>query len=75
VDPDQLAAQAYTGVYILAWAIQNAGTTTDPRAVRDALERVHKLDTPLGLFSFNAQHDADYLPTVQIVRKGRLQLF
>jgi branched-chain amino acid transport system substrate-binding protein len=75
VDPDQLAAQAYTGVYILAAAIQDAGTTTDPRAVRDALERVSKLDTPLGLFSFNAQHDADYPPTVQIVRKGRLQLF
>jgi hypothetical protein len=36
---------------------------------------VHKLDTPLGLFSFNAHRDADYLPTVQIVRKGRLQLF
>lgn len=75
VDPDQLAAQAYTGVYILAWAIQNSGTMTDPRAVRDALERVNKLDTPLGLFSFNAQHDADYPPTVQIVRKGRFQIF
>jgi branched-chain amino acid transport system substrate-binding protein len=75
VDPDQLAAQAYTGVYILASAINDAGSTTDPRAVRDALERVNKLDTPLGPFSFNAQHDADYPPTVQIVRTGRLQLF
>ena len=75
VDPDQLAAQAYTGVYILASAIQDAGATSDPRAVRDALERVNKLDTPLGLFSFNAQHDADYPPSVQIVRKGHLQLF
>jgi branched-chain amino acid transport system substrate-binding protein len=75
VDPDQLAAQAYTGVYILASAIQDAGTITDPRAVRDALERVNKLDTPLGPFSFNAQRDADYPPSVQIVRKGRLQLF
>src|SRR5438128_939600 len=75
VDPDQLATQAYTGVYILASAIQDANTTTDPRAVRDALERVNKLDTPLGQFSFNAHHDADYPPTVQIVRKGRLQLF
>src|SRR5882762_10258397 len=26
VDPDQLAAQAYAGVYILAWAIENSGT-------------------------------------------------
>jgi branched-chain amino acid transport system substrate-binding protein len=75
VDPDQLAAQAYTGVYILASAIQDAKTATDPRAVRDALERVNQLDTPLGQFSFNAQHDADYPPTVQIVRKGQMQLF
>jgi branched-chain amino acid transport system substrate-binding protein len=74
VDPDQLAAQAYSGVYILATAINDAGTSTDPRAVRDALERVHKLDTPLGLFSFNAAHDADYAPIIQIVRKGRFQL-
>jgi branched-chain amino acid transport system substrate-binding protein len=75
VDPDQLAAQAYSGVYILASAISDAGTASDPRAVRDALERVHKLDTPLGLFSFNGAHDADYAPSVQIVRKGRFQLF
>ena len=75
VDPDQLAAQAYAGVYILASAIGDAATTTDPRAVRDALERVNKLDTPLGLFSFDSQRDADYAPSVQIVRQGHLQLF
>lgn len=75
VDPDQLAAQAYSGVYILASAINAAGTFSDPRAVRDALERVNKLDTPLGSFSFNSEHDADYAPTVQIVRNGRFQVF
>jgi branched-chain amino acid transport system substrate-binding protein len=75
VDPDQLAAQAYTGVYILATAIHDAQTASDPRAVRDALERVKHLDTPLGLFSFNATHDADYPPIVQIVRHGRLEPF
>jgi branched-chain amino acid transport system substrate-binding protein len=75
VDPDQVAAQAYTGVYILATAIHDAQTASDPRAVRDALERVKQLDTPLGLFSFNATHDADYPPIVQIVRHGRLEPF
>jgi branched-chain amino acid transport system substrate-binding protein len=75
VDPDPLAAQAYTGVYILAAALQDARTATDPRALRDALERVNQLDTPLGLFSFTDSHDANYPPTVQIVRKGRFQLF
>src|ERR1700737_403348 len=36
VDPDQLAAQAYTGVFILAAALNDAGSLTDPRAARDA---------------------------------------
>jgi branched-chain amino acid transport system substrate-binding protein len=75
IDPDQLAAQAYTGVYILASAIRDAGSPSDPRAVRDALERVRLADTPLGAFSFNAAHEADYPATVQIVHHGRLQLF
>jgi branched-chain amino acid transport system substrate-binding protein len=75
VDPDQIAAQAYSGVYILATALKDAGTASDPRALRDALERMKKLDTPLGMFSFNDAHDADYPPSVQIVRGGRFQLF
>jgi branched-chain amino acid transport system substrate-binding protein len=75
VDPDQFAAQAYSGVYILAAALKDAGSTSDPRAVRDALERVHRLDTPLGVFSFNSARDAGYLPVVQIVRQGSYQLF
>jgi branched-chain amino acid transport system substrate-binding protein len=75
VDPDQLAAQAYTGVYILATALNDAGNASDPRAMRDALERIDKLDTPLGVFSFNDAHDADYSPVVQIVRNGHFQLF
>jgi len=75
VDPDQLAAQAYTGVYILATAIHDAQTATDPRAVRDALERIKQLDTPLGPFAFNAAHDPDYPPIVQTVRHGHLEPF
>jgi len=75
VDPDQLAVQAYTGVYILATAIQNAHTASDPRAVRDALEHIKGLDTPLGAFSFNDAHDPDYPALVQVVRLGRLKAF
>jgi branched-chain amino acid transport system substrate-binding protein len=75
VDPDQLAAQAYTGVFILATALRDAGSSSDPRATRDALERISKLDTPLGVFSFDAARDADYAPSVQIVRHGRFQLY
>ncbi len=75
VDPDQLAAQAYTGVYILATALQNTQNARDPRALRDALEQIKDLDTPLGPFSFNDAHEAAYAPTLQVVHLGRLQPF
>ena len=74
VDPDQLAAQAYTGVYIIAAALKSSGSVTDPRALRDALERIRNLDTPLGPFGFTDTRDADYPARVQIVRFGRFQL-
>jgi branched-chain amino acid transport system substrate-binding protein len=73
VDPDQVAAQAYSGVYILANAVKVANTASDARAVRDALEQTHDLATPLGSFSFNDAHDPDYAATVQVVRLGRFQ--
>jgi branched-chain amino acid transport system substrate-binding protein len=75
VDPDQLAAQAYSGMYILAAAVQATRTDSDQLSLRDALEQVHDLDTPLGSFSFNAARDADYAATVQIVRHGRFMPF
>jgi branched-chain amino acid transport system substrate-binding protein len=75
VDPDQIAAQAYAGVYIFAAALKDAPNTSDPRVVRDALERVRDLDTPLGRFNFNEAHDADYPPIVQVVRHGRFERF
>jgi branched-chain amino acid transport system substrate-binding protein len=74
-EPDQFAAQAYTGVYLMALAIKQAQTATDPRAVRDALARLKKVDTPLGAFSFTDSRDADYAPMVQIVRNGKFELF
>jgi branched-chain amino acid transport system substrate-binding protein len=74
-EPDQFAAQAYTGVYVMAAALKTTGSSTDPRALRDALERTTGLDTPLGAFSFNDVRDADYQPTIQIVKNGTFQLF
>jgi branched-chain amino acid transport system substrate-binding protein len=74
-DPDELAAEAYAGVYILAAALQNAHTATDARAVRDALEQLSGVSTPLGSFAFTNARDAAYPATVQVVHRGQFQAF
>jgi branched-chain amino acid transport system substrate-binding protein len=73
-EPDQFAAQAYTGVYILAAAIKDADTTSDRRALRNALERVKGLETPLGRFAFKPNREADLPAVVQVFRNGKLEL-
>jgi branched-chain amino acid transport system substrate-binding protein len=67
--PDQFSAQAYTGVKLLALAIQRAGST-DPKAIRDALAGLRNVDTVLGRFSFDAGRAPVYPPVVQQIRAG-----
>jgi branched-chain amino acid transport system substrate-binding protein len=60
-DPDQFAAQGYTGIKIIADAAKRANLTfTDLAGDRDklraAMETVN-IDTPLGPFQFTASHD------------------
>ena len=62
-DPDQFAAQASAGVYLLATAIKNANSS-DPRAIRNAMAQLKDVPTVLGTFSFD-----DLLDTVlQVLR-------
>ncbi len=68
-DPDQFAAQAYAGAYILATAIKNAPSAERP-AIRDSLAKIQGLDTVLGSFNFTAGRDAQHPAVVQIVTKG-----
>jgi branched-chain amino acid transport system substrate-binding protein len=61
IDPDQFAAQAYTGVLILADAAKRANLSfsalnQDRSKLRDALETTN-IDTPLGPFQFTKDHD------------------
>lgn len=61
VDPDQFAAQGYTGIKIIADAAKRANLTfTDLAGDRDklraALETVN-IQTPLGPFQFTSTHD------------------
>jgi branched-chain amino acid transport system substrate-binding protein len=74
-DPDQFAAQAYAGVYILYDAIKRANiegkSLADARtAIRDALKGTSGVDTVLGKFSFTDARDANHTPVVQIVNNG-----
>jgi branched-chain amino acid transport system substrate-binding protein len=66
--PDQFAAQAYAGAYLLATAIKNAGSA-DRQAIRDALANLRNVDTVLGKFSFNEKRDPVH-PRVTLVVKG-----
>ena len=74
IEPEPWAAQSYATLYILVEAIATAGST-EAVAVRDALANIMDLDTILGQFSFNADGDAVYDPTVLIVENGELTIF
>lgn len=72
-DPDQFAAQAYAGVYLLAKAIKNAKSADIPK-VRDALAAIQDTDTILGRFSFNGDREPMHTPVVQIMRNGKFEV-
>jgi branched-chain amino acid transport system substrate-binding protein len=73
-DPDQFAAQGYSAVLIVAQALKDGGSA-DRAALRDALAKVHNVDTPLGLFSFDANRDPVCPPIALTIKDGRYQLF
>lgn len=73
-NPDQFAAQAYAGVYIIANAIKTAGSSNS-QAVRDSLAKTKDLDTVLGNFSFDEKRDPVHSPVVQTIKNGKFELF
>jgi branched-chain amino acid transport system substrate-binding protein len=73
-DPDQFAAQAYDGMYILATAIKNAGSA-DRAAIRDALAAIRGLQGALGNFSFDENRDPVHPSVSLVVKDGRFVLF
>ena len=74
IKPDQFAAQAYTGTWLLANAIRTAGSS-DPGAIRDALAGISNFTTPMGSFSFTADREPIHPAVVQIVKNGRFTIF
>ncbi len=73
-NPDQFAAQAYTAAWVAALAIKNADSV-DHAAVRDALAGIKDFESPLGLYSFDANRDPIHEPVVLAVKGGVFEVF
>lgn len=74
VQPDQFAAQAYTGTWLIANAVRTA-RSGEPGAIRNALAEIANFTTPLGSFSFDGSREPVHPSIVQIIRNGRFTVF
>ena len=74
-EPDQFAAQAYTAMIVLADAMKRSGNASDKTALKKALEGTKDLATPLGAFSFTAEHDVKQPVFVMTVKDGQFVPF
>lgn len=70
ISPDQFAAQAYTGTWIIATALR-CGDSVDLAALNSAIGAVSNMETPLGTFSFDAEGEPAHDPIAQIVVGGK----
>ncbi|ARJ38453.1 branched-chain amino acid ABC transporter substrate-binding protein [Sporosarcina sp. P21c] len=74
MEPDQFAAQAYDGFYVMAEAIKNAGEA-DRDAIRDALAEIKDFEGVLGNMSFDEDGDIIMEPTVLIIEDDEYVVF
>jgi branched-chain amino acid transport system substrate-binding protein len=74
VKPDQFAAQAYMGTWLIAYAVRSGGSG-DPGAIRNALADIINFTTPLGSFSFDGSREPVHPSIVQVIRNGRFTVF
>ncbi len=74
IEPDQFAAQAYTGVYLYAHALRN-GCSTIHSNLRNALSDLRLIPTPLGSFSFTTDRNPLHPPVVLVFENGKQVLF
>ncbi|MBO0586638.1 ABC transporter substrate-binding protein [Sporosarcina sp. E16_8] len=74
VEPDQFAAQAYDGLYLMAEAVKNAGVA-DRDEIRDALAAIKDFKGVLGTMSFDEDGDIVMEPTVLIIEGNEYIVF
>lgn len=58
-EPDNFAACAYVSGKLAARAMENAGTTTDSKKVRDALANIKNFESAVGPMTFNNSGDPE----------------
>jgi len=74
-DPDQFAAQSYSAMLVVIDAMKRTTRMSDRGQVKTALETVKDLPTPLGAFSFTADHDVKQPTFVMTVKDAQFTPF
>lgn len=70
-EPDQFAAQAYDGIYMIHEAIEQSGTTTDRKKFRDTLADVKGFEGVTGKFEFDQDRNPKMDMDVLEVKDGK----
>jgi branched-chain amino acid transport system substrate-binding protein len=68
--PDQFAAQAYTGLMLVDQAVR-ANCSADRERIKEALGELKDVPTVLGEFSIDENRDAVHPAVVQVVQDGQ----
>ncbi|MGG1660528.1 ABC transporter substrate-binding protein [Brevibacillus sp. NRS-1366] len=69
--PDQFAASAYDGLYILSQALLNSGAADDRAKMRDALAAIKDFNGVTGKLSFDEVGNPIMNPVVLTIRDGK----
>lgn len=71
--PDSFAAQGYAAIQVVLAAMKKA-KTTKPADIQAALAKIGTVETVLGPFGYDADHEPTYPAAVQIVQNGAFTL-
>ena len=71
--PDSFAAQGYAAIQVVLSAMKKA-KTTQPADIQAALSKIGTVETVLGPFGFDADHEPTYSAAVQVVEGGAFTL-
>lgn len=70
-EPDQFAAQSYDALFIMADALEKAGSATDRKKLRDSLAVVKDFQGVTGKFAFDAKRNPSMDVTILVVKDGK----